>query len=97
MVETSCLGYLNFRREIKREVFVDDSITRGEESEHVLDKVALVVGELVIKIVSVSLEVDFLGRPERSEMVFVHRPKVVMVDWMCDELVVAQVQKRLGF
>ena len=46
----------------------------GKESQDVLDKVSLVVIQLVLPVVAVHSKVDLLGRPEGSFSLFVHLP-----------------------
>ena len=60
------LGFciLNFTDEVLGEVFVYDTIAGCKESQDVLDKVALIIVELVGPVMEVLLEVYFFSSPE---------------------------------
>jgi len=80
-VEALGLGGLDLGRESLDKVLVDDTIRlisarsrwwesstySSEESEDVLDKVSLIVVELVVPIVKIGCEVDLLGCPESDD------------------------------
>lgn len=63
-VEASGLWCLNLVAESLDEVLVDDTIGGGEESQDMRDEESLVVGELVVPIVQILGEIDFLSGPE---------------------------------
>jgi hypothetical protein len=73
-VERLGLGNLDLTAEALDKVLVDDTVRSGEESEDVLNKVALVVVELVVPVVEVGGEVDLLGGPERRLGLLVELP-----------------------
>jgi hypothetical protein len=62
-VEAACLGDLNLRREVARNVLEDDAVGRGKEGQDVLDEVLLVVVEL-LPVRHILAEVDLLDSPE---------------------------------
>jgi len=80
-VETLGLGGLDLGRESLDKVLVDDTIRlilarprrcakvtySSEESEDVLDKVSLIVVELVVPIVKIGCEIDLLRCPESDD------------------------------
>jgi len=60
--------------EIDTDVFEHDTVRRGEKCKNVGYEVALGVGQLVVPIVHVGAEVDFLGRPVGRLGFFVKGP-----------------------
>jgi len=62
-VERSGLSDLDFVAELDAEIFVDDAIRGGEESQDVLDEILLLFGE-VLPVVQIGGKVDLLGGPE---------------------------------
>jgi hypothetical protein len=78
-VEAACLRNLDLSSEPLSEVFENYAIRGGKESEDVLDKMALILGES-LPILDVLGEVHFLSSPECGLLVLVHPPDVVVLN-----------------
>jgi hypothetical protein len=94
-VEEARLGVLHLVEEVLGEVLVHDAVAGGEEGEHVLDEVALVVVELVGPVGEVGVQVDLLGGPEAGLMLLVEAPDVVVLDGEDDEAVLVLLEQGL--
>ena len=88
-VEEFRLWPLDLAHETRGEILHDNPVTACEESEDILDKVALVIREL-LPVCHVLAQVNFLGRPENGHVLLVFRPNVVVTDWKDDEAVVGR-------
>jgi hypothetical protein len=93
-VETACFRDLNFGHEALGKVLKDNTIRSSEESENVLDKVLLVICQL-LPVLNVCGKVDFFSGPECCLLVLVHLPDVVVLDGEEDKAVGVLLKKRL--
>ncbi len=78
-VEALGFGVLHFAEEVDRQVFVHDAVGSRKKGQNVRNKMPLVVGQ-VVPILHVLTQVDFLRRPERRLVAFVHVPDVLVLD-----------------
>mmetsp|Transcript_5308 Transcript_5308/g.11625 ORF Transcript_5308/g.11625 Transcript_5308/m.11625 type:complete len:222 (-) Transcript_5308:555-1220(-) len=80
-VEAPRFGDGDLAAESLGEVFHDDAVGSGEEGEDHGDEVSFVVAEVVVPVIEVAGEVDFVGRPEARDVLFVHGPEVEVGYW----------------
>ncbi len=78
-VKTAGLGYLDFSSKSLSKIFEDDAIRGSEESKNVLNKVLLVICQL-LPVLNVLSEIDFFSGPESSFLIFVHAPDVAVLN-----------------
>jgi hypothetical protein len=76
-VEASRLGDLYFTAEALDQVLVDNSVRGCEECEDMGDEVALVIVQLVVPVVKILGEINFLCRPEGCLGLLVHLPNLL--------------------
>ena len=63
-IEATSFGNLDFTREALKEVLVNDAVRGSEEGEHVGDEITFIIVELVVPVVEVFGQVNFLSSPE---------------------------------
>ena len=74
-IETPCLGTLDFGHKVLCQIFIDDTIRRGEEREYVLDEMTFIVIEFR-PIGHITTQIDFFCRPKGRLRLLVHTPKL---------------------
>merc|ERR1719509_668076 len=79
-IEAAGLGDLNLTHEMFYQVFIDNSVRCGEESENMFDEVPFIVSEFV-PISEVPGQVNFFSSPETGLGFLVHLPYVGILDW----------------
>lgn len=93
-VETTSLGNLDFGHKALCEVFQNNTIGGGKESENMLDKVLFILIEL-FPILDVLGEVNFFSGPESCLLVLVHLPDLAVLDGEEDKAVGVLFKERL--
>ena len=78
-IEAPGLWDLNFSHESLSQIFQNNSVRSGKESENVLDEMLLTLGKFT-PVFEILTEINFLGCPEASHLVLVHFPNVVVMD-----------------
>lgn len=77
-VEAASFRNLDFTGEALQEVLVDDTIRGSEEGEDMGDEIAFIIVELVVPVVEIFRQVDFLSGPEGSLSSLVCCPDLVV-------------------
>ena len=93
-VETASLRSLDFSNEALCEVLKNNAVGGGKKGENMLDKVLLVLIEL-LPILDVLGEVNFFSGPESCLLVLVHLPDVAVLNGEEDEAVGVLFKERL--
>lgn len=83
-VETASLRHLDLGHEARRQVLEHDAVGGGEESQHHLDEVLLILVKLG-PVFEVLRQVDLFSRPEAGHLILIHLPDVVVFDGQDDE------------
>mmetsp|Transcript_105513 Transcript_105513/g.235500 ORF Transcript_105513/g.235500 Transcript_105513/m.235500 type:complete len:237 (+) Transcript_105513:450-1160(+) len=78
-IKGASLRHLDFCGKARSQILVDDAIRSGEEGQDVLDEVPLGIGQL-IPILRILGKVDLLCRPERSLVLLVHLPDLMVLN-----------------
>lgn len=79
-VEAAGLRNLDLVREALQQILVHNAIGGSKEGQDVRDEVALIVRQLVLPIVHVLGEINFLSGPEGGLSLLVHLPHLVELD-----------------
>ena len=74
-IERTCFRPAHFVREVNAQVFVDNTVACGKESENVLEEMLLVTVE-VLPILEVFSQINFFGSPEAGHLLLVHLPNI---------------------
>lgn len=77
-VEAASLGDLDLSAEALDEVLVDNAIGCGEEGKNVRDKELLVGCQTIVPVVEILGQIDLLSGPERSLVLLVHLPDLLI-------------------
>jgi len=85
-VEGAGLGDLDLVGELHGQILVDNAVRCGEEREHHLDEMLFLVIE-ILPVGEIGGEVDFLGGPEGSLLLFVLFPDLGVLDGEDDKSV----------
>ncbi len=93
-VEEPRFGPLDFAGETGGEILHDNAVAAREESENVLNEVALIVIQL-LPVLHIAAKVNLLWSPEDSHVLLVFRPEVMMLKREDDEAVVIVCEEGL--
>ena len=93
-VEELRLRPLNLTSEASRQILHHNPVRSSEESKNVLDKVTLIVREL-LPVLHILAEVNLLRSPEDRHMLLVLRPEILVLNGEDDEPIRILLEERL--
>jgi hypothetical protein len=86
-IEAASLGDLDLGAESLNEVLVNNAIRGGKEGKDMRDEELLILSQAVVPVVKILGQINLLSSPERSLVLLVHLPDLMVLDGKEDEAV----------